>query len=208
MDDAPRSFIHELEHKILDPDFDLSSSSEEGFRAPSTSHGPVESLMEEALSWGFRGKGGIGNDEKTGVAINAYDYIIKGHTIVKDAIQGIAAAPMSNPTRKKIRESVVYSLKREFKNVMGKMLEDNIDKETAKMANTGEHTSYGFALSYRFVKLVETQFDAWKDILETTHEESWKRFNLNLKNELNKLVPGIQSRTYYESPDSPVGQDE
>ena len=88
------------------------------------------------------------------------------------------------------------------------MLADPIDEGTARLADIGQHNNYGFAISYRFVKLVAAQFDAWKDILETTHEESWKRFNLNLKNELNKLVPGIQSRTYYEGPDGPTEQDE
>ena len=93
IDDPPRSFIHELEHKILDPDFDLSQSSSNEFRVPSSSHSPVESLMEEALSWGFRREGGIGEDAMSGVAYNAGPYILKGHTIIKDVIQEIAASP-------------------------------------------------------------------------------------------------------------------
>jgi len=86
---------------------------------------------------------------------------------------------------------------------MGKMLDDQVDPNTAKIADIGQHGDYGFALSLRFLKLVEAQFDEWKDILETTHEESWKRFNLNLKNEINKIVPGMQSRKYenYDSED-------
>lgn len=185
MGDDPRNFVHELEHLIMDPDFDLKTGR-------SSSHSGVESVMEEVLSWGLADSADA--DGKFIVADGAPDYLYPGAKTVGEAVGAIASATISDPVRRKIRDSAVHRLRTVFKSVMGSPLEDGAD-EFAPLFGLREGHSLGGVLAHAFTQHVESKYDDWKDLITEEREEGWRKFNLLLRKEMMKLVPGVHSKS-------------
>jgi hypothetical protein len=197
MHDDPRNVIHELEHLILDPDFDLDSGK-------SASHSGVESVMEEVLSWGF--SGAVEDDGKFIVGDSAPDYLFPGAKTVAEALAAIAGATISSPERRKIRDSAVHRLKTVFKDVMGQSLKRR-PSETGGQAlrkrleavnaafGLSSANSLGGALGQGFTQLVESKYGDWKQVMTEEREDGWRKFNLHLKAEMRKLAPGVHSKS-------------
>lgn len=186
MHDDPRNIIHELEHLIMDPDFDLDTGK-------SSSHSGVESVMEEVLGWGFSGD--VDDDGKFIVADGAPDYMYPGAKTVQEAVDAVAGAPVSSAARKAIRDSAVHRLKTLFKDVMGSALDDDAGEVLEKAVGMHNSTSLKYALAHAFTQHVESEYDDWKAVMTEEREDGWRKFNLLLKKEMMKLVPGVHSKS-------------
>jgi len=182
MEDDPRSMIHELEHLILDPNFSLGNGGSSSKRSR------VESLVEEALSFGF---GGMMYDEE-GMDIatsNAYSWLhLQDNMNVGDLIKMLAEAPISTAERKTIRDSVVHGLKNKFSDRINDDLSSNIGQDSEKFELRPGLEIY-YAVLNSFVRGVANKYEDYKQILEEELEEKWRKFNLHLKNEIKKIAP-------------------
>ena len=182
MEDEPRAFIHEFEHLILDPSFSL------GEGGSSAKHSKVESAMEEAFSWGLAGD--ISEEAIGSVVSDAWNWLgLSKDMVVKDLLDKLGQAPISNPDRKKIRDSVVRDLRKTFQARAGDLIENEIGPELGKQLDHRQGYSLSGAVLWEFFTKVAAKYDDVKQVLSKDQEEAWRKFNLHLKNEIKKIAP-------------------
>lgn len=182
MKDDPRFVIHELEHLILDPDFSL------GGGGSSSKHSKVESSMEEAFSWGLAGD--IEEEAVNIVVAGAYEFLgLTKDMNVKDLLDKLGQAPIENPDRKNIRDSVVYSLRKKFHAFAGELIGKPIGPKLAKELDFHDKLGFSQAVLDGFFRGVAGKYDDYKQVLTAEREEAWRKFNLHLTNEIKKIAP-------------------
>lgn len=173
---SPEALVHEMEHLVLDPAFDLISGDKPG-------NHPVEASMDEALSAGMGGytdsiaEGGYEPSEK---------FLRGDASTVGEALDRIKSAPVSTKEKKRIRDAAYSDLERALGKYRDKPLDEDANVRVTQNCNPG--APWITQISVIFLDGVVKRYAHWKDVMAEGMEDVWRRFVLNAKNELRKAV--------------------
>lgn len=176
---SPESLVHEMEHLVLDPAFDLIAGDKPGGH-------PVEASMDEALSAGM---GGYVDELAEGGYEPSIPYL-RGDsaTTVGEVLDRIKSAPISTKEKKRIRDAAHAELVRTLGPYRDRSLDDDADAEERLSPNCHPGASWMMQITVVFLDGVVKRYAPWKDVLAEGMEDVWRRFVLNAKNELRKAV--------------------
>lgn len=175
---SPEALVHEMEHLVLDPAFDLISGEKPG-------NHPVEASMDEALTAGMAGytdkiaEGGYEPSEK----------FLRGDAVtVGEVLDRIKSAPVSTKEKKRIRDAAHADLVRAFGPYRDRSLDADADAKERLTPNSRPDAPWITQISVVFLDGVVKRYEHWKNVMAEGMEDVWRRFVLNAKNELRKAV--------------------
>lgn len=173
---TPEALVHEMEHHVLDPAFDLISGDKPG-------NHPVEAAMDEAFAAGMQ-------DYKTSITEAAYEpseKFLRGDCkTVGEMVDYISNAPISKKEKEQIRNSVAWRMKKTFDKYRDKPLSEKANMKLSE--NCREGAPWVTQISAMFLDGVVGKYEHWKGILAEGMEDVWRKFVLHAKNELRKAV--------------------
>lgn len=171
---GPESLLHEFEHLVFDPNFDLKSGK--------SGHHPVEGAMDEAFTAGIR------NMDK--LVDGAYDasesHLIGDSKTVKEALDRIAGAPISTKEKKRVRDAAVDEARRLFADYLEKPLNEDAELDQPLVKGCHKAAPWSIQLTVSFLNSVLKRYDSWKELMAEGQEVIWRRFVLNVRNEYRK----------------------
>jgi len=174
--DTPSNFLHEIEHLVLDPNFDLRLQAHKSKLTDSPSHHGIESMMEEVMTQRlFRFI--LPDEADCHDAIDNSIWFSHNSRLENDKLLDmISSAPMSNSTLENIRDSAIYKTKQKYENG-----EINTSPDRPGVIEMNVQILIDFLMN------ALSKFDIWKEIISDEQEEKWRKFALNLRNEFKKL---------------------
>lgn len=175
---SPEALVHEMEHLVLDPAFDLISGEKPG-------NHPVEASMDEALTAGMAGY----TDEIAEGGYEPSEKFLRGDAAtVGETLDRIKSAPVSTREKKRIRDAAYSDLERALGKYRDRPLDEDADLEQAVTPNCRRNAPWITQISVIFLDGVVKRYAHWKDVMAEGMEDVWRRFVLNAKNELRKAV--------------------
>ena len=172
----PESLLHEMEHLVFDPNFDLIGGK--------SGHHPVEGAMDEAFSAGIRNL-----DKLVGGAYDASESNLIGDSkTVKEALDRISTAPISTEEKKRIRDAAVSETRRLFADYLDKSVDEQAELDKPLVSGCRKGAPWGIQITVFFLNSVLKRYDSWKDLMAKGQEDVWRRFVLNVRNEFRKAA--------------------
>lgn len=175
---SPQALVHEMEHLVLDPAFDLISGDSPG-------NHPVEASMDEALSAGM---GGYVDSIAEGGYEPSEAFLRGGAQTVGEVLDRIKSAPVSTKEKKRIRDAAHAELERALGAYRDRALDEDADLEKAVTPNCRKNAPWITQISVVFLDGVVKRYAHWKNVMAEGMEDVWRRFVLHAKNELRKAV--------------------
>lgn len=170
-----QEILHEVDHLLYDPDFDLIGGT--------SSSGEVESVMDEAF---ISAQGGYVDDVPEGAVEASYSLLVGESQTVSEALDRISSAPIGSPEKKRVFRAVVHEMKKTFEPYGDRLVEDDADQRIT--SSCSPHAPWGTQMVVAFMLACIKRYDTLKDLMSPGYEDVYRRFILNLKNELAKAV--------------------
>lgn len=167
--DLHRTFkpIHELEHLIMNPRFNLAKSSDIPYSL-------VESLIEEIWLHNIRGYAKeIEKNLSEGLGFLHPHLVFGNSKTIGEAINRIAMENFSTPARNKTKESIVYDLLNCFY--------ERMDEPFREGHAGDDHSCNRYSFSHALVRSAQRQFSFSKKLIEDEQATLWRRFCLHMK---------------------------
>lgn len=168
---------HEVEHKLLDPDFDIGQEKSE------VRH-PVESAMEEAIAAAMEGY-------SDSIAEAAYhpsaEFVVGDASTVGEALDRIRSAPMSSDARKKLRDAALNDARRLLKGSEDMNFDDEsgLDKPVSSMMD--ETAPLDMQVTAAFLDSVVRRYKDHSQNMPEESEAKMRRIALRVKLLLQRI---------------------
>lgn len=175
---SPESLVHEMEHLVLDPAFDLIAGDKPG-------NHPVEAAMDEALSAGMAGY----TDSVVEGAYEPSEKYLRGDAkTVGELLDYVKSAPISTKEKERIRNAAHAEMVRALGPYRDRSLDDDADLTEKITPNCRPDAMWITQISVIFLDGVVKRYAHWKGVMAEGMEDVWRRFVLHAKNELRKAV--------------------
>jgi len=169
--------LHEVDHLLFEPTFDLIGGV--------SGRGEVESAMDEAF---ISAKDGYTDDVPEGVIDPSYPLLVGDSETIAEALSNIAHATMSTPEKKQIHRAVVHEMNKVFGPYKDNLLEEDANLDKPLAAACPQDAPWGTQFVIVFMTACVRRYSTLKNLMADGQEDVYRKFILNLKNELAKAV--------------------
>ena len=172
--------VHEMEHLLFDPAFDLINNN--------PGHHPVESVMDEAFASGIAGDAEVAEGAYQ-ASKDFLDKFLHGNTkTVGELLDYIKSSPISTKEKKRIRDAVYADIERTFGKYRGRL---RAEEANIEIPNCSNDASWSFKITAVFLDGTLKRYEPWKDLMTEEMEDTWRRFVLHARNEIRKVLKNI-----------------